>query len=347
MTDFISKDSSFHIIISNAKPNAWSDVVWTDAKEAGAIVHLDYCKPLTHWLRRLRQLHFSNRLNRKVWLPLKSLWDWSNVIKPDDLDSSKRNFIIFQTGVKFSPNSIEKLKRECNASVILYMPDTLSTIGISDNKDELQRYIKHYHIDDVYSFDPHDCKEYGLKFFDFYSIIGNTPDPKDMGSERETLNNGDKKRVLYVGNARTPERLAMAHAIYKQLSGQCGCTFYLNGVSDADQIYKGITYNHPLTYPEVVELVKHSDAIVEIMNGSQSGNTLRGKEAICYNKQLITNNAEMLHSPYYSSNHILFYNKPSDIDLSLLSSHQPSYNYKGEFSPKRLLEMIVDNDRKE
>lgn len=338
---------SFHIIISNARPNDWSEIVWADAKKAGAIVNLDYCKPMAHWLRRIRLMHFSNRLNRKIWLPLKSIWDWSNVIKPKDLDPRKRNFIIFQTGVKFSPSSIERLKRECNASIILYMPDTLSMIGIADNKEELESYIKHYHIDDVYSFDPNDCKKYGLKFFDFYSIIGNTPEPKDSKSERETLNNAVKKRVLYVGNARTPERLAMAHAIYKKLSSQCECTFYLNGVSGNDQIYKGITYNHPLSYPEVVKLVKQNDTIVEIMNGSQSGNTLRGKEAICYNKQLITNNAEMIHSPYYSSNYILYYNKPNDIDMSLLSSKTPSYNYKGEFSPNRLLKMIIDNDRKE
>lgn len=336
-------DCSFHIVISNSKPDSWSDVVWTDAKERGALVHHDYSISLPKWLRKLRVVHFSNKLNERFWLPLKSLWDKTNVIQPADLDPAKRNYIIFQTGVKFSPHSIEILKRKCNASIILYMPDTLSVIGIANNKDELGRYIKHYHIDDVYSFDPHDCKKYGLKFFDFYSIIDNTPDIKNR--ESETLNNAGKKRVLYVGNARTPERLALAHAIYKQLSDQCECTFYLNGVPEKEQKFNGIKYNHPLTYLEVVSLVKQNDVIVEIMNGNQRGNTLRGKEAVCYNKQLITNNAEILNSPYYNPNHILCYNKPSDIDLSLFSSKTPDYHYKGEFSPRRLMEMIVENDK--
>lgn len=93
-----------------------------------------------------------------------------------------------------------------------------------------------------------------------------------------------------------------------------------------------------------MQLVQQHDIIVEIMNGTQAGNTLRLKEAVCYNKCLLTNNPIVKSSPYYHSDYMQIFDNVEDIDLSRFS-HDVDYHYQGEFSPGKLMERIVDNDK--
>ena len=328
-------NSSFTIIISESFTDSWPDIVWQDAKDMGARVCLDYCKPIPAWLRKLRKIHFSNPANRRIWLPMKTMWDWTNALRLDDLDPNKRNYIIFQTGIKFSAHYIKRLKEERNACIVLYMPDNVSTMGIANNIAEFERYCHHYHVDQVYSFDKKDCDTFGMEFFDFYSMLPII--------DSTNYSNGDRLRVFYVGSCRSKERLDILHRLYDYLSNQADCTFYLNGVDTVDMTREGIIYNHPLTYRQVIELVQRNDVIVEIMNGCQTGNTLRLKEAVCYNKLLLTNNQTITDTPYYNSKYMQVFNKVDEIDLSKFLPN-PDYCYAGEFSTKRLINLIIDND---
>lgn len=327
---------TFTIIVNDAQPNSWPDIVWRDALSSGARVLLDSCIPLPAPLRHLRKAHFANPANSKVWLPLKCLWDETNTLRFSDLDPSKRNFVIFQTGIKFSAHYVERLKRERNACIVLYMPDNIRTMKIAQNKDEFLRFCRHYHVDQVYSFDKKDCEEFGTEFFDFYSML-----PTKVTQTK--LEDG-KPKVLYVGGCRSKERLNTLHALYDRLKEQAHCTFYLNGVDSVDANRDGIIYNHPLSYAEVVELVQQHDVIVEIMNGNQAGNTLRLKEAVCYNKCLLTNNPFVKDSPYYHPDFMLIFKKVDDIDLSRFAK-DVDYKYNGEFSPRKLMERIVEKDK--
>ena len=329
-------NTTFIIIVNEATPNSWPDIVWRDAFTAGARVLLDSCYSINPFLRKLRRIHFANPLNSILWLPMKRIWDCTNTLRLSDLDPSKRNYIIFQTGIKFSAHYIERLKRERNACIVLYMPDNIRTMKIAQNKDEFQRFCRHYHVDQVYSFDKKDCEEFGTEFFDFYSML---PDK----FTQKKLENG-KAKILYVGGCRSKERLNTLHALYDRLKEQAHCTFYLNGVDSVDANRDGIIYNHPLSYAEVIELVQQHDIIVEIMNGNQTGNTLRLKEAVCYNKCLLTNNPFVQESPYYHPDFMQIFKKVDDIDLSRFAK-DVDYKYNGEFSPCKLMERIVDNDK--
>lgn len=330
-----SKNISFTIIINEARPDSWPDIVWRDAYTAGARVLLDSCRPIQTVLRKLRRIQFANPVNRKIWLPLKFFWDGTNTLRLSDLDPLKRNYIIFQTGIKFSAHYIERLKRERNACIVLYMPDNIRTMKIAQNKEEFNRFCRHYHVDQVYSFDKKDCEEFGVEFFDFYSMLPAKVKQKEVGD--------GKSKILYVGGCRSKERLKTLHALYDNLKGKAHCTFYLNGVEPADATRDGIVYNHPLTYAEVVELVQQHDIIVELMNGAQAGNTLRLKEAVCYNKCLLTNNPLVKESPYYDPDFMQIFKKVDDIYLSRFSMNV-DYKYNGEFSPCKLMERIVECD---
>lgn len=329
-------NTTFIIIVNEATPNSWPDIVWRDAFTAGARVLLDSCYSINPFLRKLRRIHFANPLNSILWLPMKRIWDSTNTLRLSDLDPSKRNYIIFQTGIKFSAHYIERLKRERNACIVLYMPDNIRTMKIAQNKDEFLRFCRHYHVDQVYSFDKKDCEEFGAEFFDFYSMLPDKVTQKKLEDGKPT--------ILYVGGCRSKERLNTLHALYDRLKEQAHCTFYLNGVDSVDANREGIIYNHPLSYAEVVELVQQHDVIVEIMNGNQAGNTLRLKEAVCYNKCLLTNNPFIKDSPYYHPDFMQIFNKVDDIALSRFSMNV-DYEYNGEFSPRKLMERIAKKDK--
>lgn len=324
---------SFTIIVNEARPDSWPDIVWRDARNAGAHVLLDSCKPLPSFLRKMRLIHFSNVANRKMWLPLKCAWDFSNTLRLSDLDPAKRNYVIFQTGIKFSAHYIERLKRERNACIVLYMPDNVRTMNMAQTREEFERFREHYHIDQVYSFDKKDCEEFGMEFFDFYSML---PD-------KVTSSKDDKLKVLYVGGCRSFQRLNVLHELFDKLKDKAECTFYLNGVAPELATRRGIVYNHPLTYAQVVDMVRQNDVIVEIMNGTQAGNTLRLKEAVCYNKLLLTNNKTVVDSPYYDKRYMQVFDSVDDIDLSTFQT-PVDYQYQGEFSPLNLMKRIVERD---
>ena len=330
-------DISFTIILNEASTDSWPDIVWRDAQSIGANVLLDSCLPLSRTFRKLRKIHFSNLANHKIWLPMKCLWDKTNTLRLSDLDPSKRNYIIFQTGIKFSANYIARLKKERNACIVLYMPDNIRTMKMAINKSEFERFCKHYHVDQVYSFDHKDCEEFGVKFFDFYSMLSTKKEPIKQV-------NG-KMRVLYVGGCRSMERLKTLHAIYDKLRDIASCTFYINGVAKENATREGVIYNHPLSYADVVELVQQNDIIVEIMNGSQVGNTLRLKEAVCYNKCLLSNNKNIISSPYYNPAYMQMFDSVDEININIFSKNV-NYNYRGEFSPKLLMNIIVEEDLK-
>lgn len=329
-------ESTFTIIVNDAQPNSWPDIVWRDASLSGARVLLESSMHLPSILKKIRRVHFANPANHRFWLPLKCLWDGTNTLRFEDLDPKKRNYIIFQTGIKISAHYIERLKRERNACIVLYMPDNIRTMKIAQNKDEFLRFCRHYHVDQVYSFDKKDCEKFGAEFFDFYSML-----PAKVTQKK--LENG-KPRILYVGSCRSKERLNTLHALYDRLKEQAHCTFYLNGVDSVDADRDGIIYNHTLSYDEVVELVQQHDVIVEIMNGNQAGNTLRLKEAVCYNKCLLTNNPFVQESPYYHPDFIQIFKEVDDIDLSRFTMNV-DYKYNGEFSPCKLMERIIGNDK--
>lgn len=329
-------ESTFTIIVNDAQPNSWPDIVWRDASLSGARVLLESSMHLPSILKKIRRVHFANPANHRFWLPLKCLWDGTNTLRFEDLDPKKRNYIIFQTGIKISAHYIERLKRERNACIVLYMPDNIRTMKIAQNKDEFLRFCRHYHVDQVYSFDKKDCEEFGVEFFDFYSMLPEKVTQKKLED--------DKLRILYVGSCRSKERLNTLHALYDRLKEQAHCTFYLNGVDSVDADRDGIIYNHTLSYAEVVELVQQHDVIVEIMNGNQAGNTLRLKEAVCYNKCLLTNNPFVQESPYYHPGFIQIFKEVDDIDLSRFTMNV-DYKYNGEFSPCKLMERIIGNDK--
>lgn len=327
----IDSKEAFYFLLPNVSDRSWVNTVWGDVRPL-ADVYLKNNTLESNGFQKLKKLHFSNKMNKRFWIPFKWVWDAVYPIKPSMLDPNKKNYLIFHSGVKFSPRYLHKLKRDYNIRVVLYLPDTLVGLNIAHNEAEWKRYCKYYEIDQVYSFDPEDCRRYGFKFFDIYSIIPELPRAEEDND------------LFYIGFCRTKERLDLVRSIYECVHGKVKCDFRMIGVQEGDmQPSDGIIYNEPLGYPDVIKETLKSRCILEIMNPGQKGNTLRYKEAVCYGKKLLSNNPDILTSKYYDPRWMQYFENIEDIDIEwLLSNETPTYNYDGEYSPIRLLEMLLD-----
>lgn len=325
----------FFVIINDAKKGSWSDLIWKDIEEEAQIfLRNNIIK--SDFFKKLKKIHFGNKLNRKIWIPFKSIWNSKLILKKDDLREVDRNYIIFQSNIKFSPSYIKRLKKEKNACIILYLPDTISGIGIGNTIDDFKRYCNYYKIDYVFSFDKEDCKKYNLKFFDIYSV--QTVDNKA---------NNENQSIFYIGNCRNDERRKKLIKVYEKIYKAVQCNFNLVGVKEEKKLYSNeIKYNHSLPYYDVIKKIQSNNCILELINDNQSGNTLRFKEAICYNKKLLTNNYYVLNSSYYNSEWIQYFKNVEEIDIEWIKKKvNINYNYNGEFSPKELLKQIVYFDK--
>ena len=328
-----SEQVEFYIILPNSELESWVRWMWADAEER-AVLFLNNTMINNNYLVQLKKAHFSNKWNKHIWIPMKTIWDNTYPIKPEMLDKGKVIYIIFHSGIKFSPSFLRGLKREYRIQTILYLPDTLAGLNIAHNEKEWERYKRHYEIDQVYSFDMEDCKKYGLKFFDFYSVTNLLPGHTTIDTD-----------LFYVGSCRNPERLKLARDVLDRVKNVMHYDFRIIGVANNEiRETDGITYNQPMAYSEVVKQNQCSRCILELLNPGQHGNTLRFKEAICYNRKLLTNNPDVLQSKYYNPRWIQYFEHPDDIDVSWITNDDtPNFQYNGEFSPLRLLDIIENH----
>lgn len=329
--------NKFFVVINDVTEDSWSTSIWRDIENV-AKIFLNNNMLNNRLLKKLKKLHFSNKINRLFWIPFKGLWNRSFCIQYHDLNANNRNYIIFQSNVKFSPTYIDVLKNKKNVCIVLYLPDTVAELGIAKNINEFKRYCNYYKIDMVFSFDPSDCIKYNLVFFDIYSSM----------KENNMDWVGKQNSLFYVGNCRNKKRLELLIKMYQVLSEKVRCDFNLVGVHIKDMAYKDkISYNKPLAYSEIVKKIQMSNCILELVNEYQTGNTLRFKEAVCYNKKILTNNRNIISNSYYNSKFVRVFDDIFEIDYKWLNMiEEVDYKYKGDFSPMHLLKLICITDRK-
>lgn len=325
----MNDNEKWFIVINGIKKNInFGLYVWNDIADSVTIKN-EVSNLSNTLLKKIMKAHFSNKLNNIIYLPFKGIWNNHFSIQPDELCSGT-NYIIFQTGVKYSPTYIKMLKEKYNTKIILYMPDTIENIGIAHDKQSFERYKKYYQIDRCFSFDPHDCEKYDMEFFDFYSFV----QTDDLSAESSDL--------LYIGNYRSYERLEILKDVVEKTRGKLNYKIRLNSVP-GDKINEcvGIEVNQPMNYNEIVAYTKKTKCILEILNNGQKGNTLRFKEAVCYNKKLLTNNEAAIYSKYYNPEFIQVFRDIKEINWDWVKKDVAvDYGYEGEFSPKNFLNKI-------
>ena len=298
----------------------WSDI---DRLENGVILE-NALKPTNKLLSLLHHIHFSFTINRKIQMPFQRIWKSLYSLEEIHLDPSKRYCVIYTdvSAARTDCKYLAEKQKAKNITMVLVMVNTMARRGALIEK-------RRQYFSQVYSFDRKDCETYGFIYHPTnYSIV--TID-ESYEVTQDAFFVGVSK-----GRARTLE------SIYERLqAGGVKANFYISGIKAFERKKQGIHYNQWLSYKQVLDNIKKSNCIVEVMDGLQEGVTLRTMEAICYNKKLLTNNQSIKDTRYYKSGNIQVFKNTEDIDVNFLKrKSEVDYHYCGEFSPVHLLEHI-------
>ncbi len=131
---------------------------------------------------------------------------------------------------------------------------------------------------ELWSFDPNDCKKYGLRYNSQYYMRENLLDPDEERKE--------PKDVFYVGKDK-----GRSETLYslKQVFDANGITYNFHLVQYNKQGSSPyFEYKELLKYHEVLQNIASSKAIIDLVSEEQSGLTIRPIEALLYKKKLIT-----------------------------------------------------------
>lgn len=311
------------------------EIMGNDLKSDNRVTIIDSYlkKPNNRILRMLQKVHTTTKINRRIKLPFRNIWKCS--MRTIAWEKNTEYYVFF-VGALLKMVDIEYLKRlRKNYNVIF----SLILVDSWDN-DELsfaaKYFAEHLRFDYIFSFDPEDVKKYGFIYTNVpYSIIS---------PEKSNIISYDLYLAASVTTKGGPE---IFHSIYKYLKeGGVSAHYRLVHVHPNEQEFKNeIIYNISIDYSEVIEGVKKSNCILEVLPLGQTGPTLRYNEAVCYNKKLLTTNKNVVNLPFYNPKYIHVFEKPEDIDCEWIKERIPiDYGYDGRFSPTHLIDRIIELD---
>lgn len=188
------------------------------------------------------------------------------------------------------------------------------------------------HADLVYSYDPIDCRKYGL--LNHVIPYSDYPFPP--------INN-PRYDVVFVGASK--DRLKDILSIFFYLSDNgVKCCFRIIDAPKEDQIQaEGISYSGRISYEENLKLLQNGNCILDIIQGESSGNTIRVGEAIIMGKKLLTNNIYTPQNGVFDKHYMRVFKSLDEIDIHFLLDRTPVlYSIKEKIFPMDLLHDIDD-----
>lgn len=279
----------------------------------------------------IHKIHLTPKINRYIDLPFKYVWNpcyFDNKIKTD----KPFCFLFFRPWLDLEKYGLISYLRNKypDAKFVCYFHDLFVK----------QKGLSIDHIKDVFDLVIDYDKDEAEKFGFLYYPISYSRYP-DNGN-----NKSEKYDVCFVGLSK--DRLPLILSVYNRLvSWGLKCRFYISGVKKEMQIpYDGIYYVDRISYYENLNLIRKSKCILEIMQEGAVGFTLRTREAVMYDKKLLTNNRFITESEFYDSKYISVFGNLSDISREFFSENEDvRYKYKERLSPVNLLSFI-DNQLK-
>ena len=288
--------------------------------------------PITKFGRSIFVRHFLYNLPFKwIWCIYYIFYLKVIILKIHLKPSDKLCFLMLAGGANNSLLKLgicEKLRKSfVNSKVVFFINDLVE-------KTHQPVDLMKKHSDLVYSFDPMDCRKYGLiyhviPYSDFSFVVNPSP----------------KYDLAFVGAAK--DRLDELYQIYNYLESKgINCFFRIIGVPEDKQIKaEGLSYSGRISYEENLQLLQDCNCILDIVQGNSSGNTIRIGEAIFMGKKVLTNNSYTPENGVYDNDSMRYFGRKEDIDLEFILGRKiPSYNkIKDLMYPSNLFSSIEGN----
>jgi len=277
-----------------------------------------------HVLRYLYNIHLSARINNKIRLPFKKIWNplyFKNTFK----DNKPICFVLMDR-IPISCCTYLKHKYPNSRFVAMYR----DVIKITQ-----ELYPDHPNnpiFDLQMTIDKKEAKKYNWFHFDEFESKINVPISEDY----------PLSDVFFAGKAkdRLP-RLLEAYSIFTKAGLKC--SYYLTGVLPEDRVeLPNVVYADKfMPYSEMLYNTVNSRCVLEINQEEALGYTSRFLEAVMFNKRLITDNLAVKESKFYSPENIQCVSNVSEIDPEFVKNNNVvDYHYNNEFSPVHVIKKI-------
>lgn len=204
-----------------------------------------------------------------------------------------------------------------------------SVVASQLNIDELKKVF-----DKVYIYDLNESARFNIDYImPVYSKNFNIPKYDDEVFD-----------VSFVGAAKN--RLSNIIELYDKLTDiGFSCRFYIVCNEKKEKVHRdGILYSKRYLKEKeyFYSYVAPARCMLEIANPESTALTARVREAIMYDKKIITNNPYLKYNKYYDKNMMYIYDKDLDfgINKSFVMEKRHSYCYDGDFEPINMINKI-------
>lgn len=280
-----------------------------------------------YFLQKLYHLHTSYSLNSKINIPFKFIW-FRRMYKQNFNNNMPICFIyIGGNMIRFDGGFTEYVKKRNSRNRVVMLHLDL----ISKNVNYDYNTIKDK-VDLAITYDKEEARKYGIHYFQ-----ETTYSKPIIAMENPAF----KQDVYFLGMAK--DRLEEIYAVYQYLTIRgVKCKFLIAGVPEEKRISgKGLEYISRISYDENVRNVIESKCVLEVVQGGSSDITLRVKEAIAYERRLISNCPADLKE-FFNPNQLIQFDEVSDIDTKLAKASLPAEGFppKMDMNPlKRLYDI--------
>ena len=276
----------------------------------------------------------------KEWVPMpvKSLverpWEVNYGTIAPLLRGDMENCVIFCPGthvLERVPRSLVRaLRRKSpDCHIVYYLVDSVDRTAYINKcaPEKIVAYLKQFDV--VYTYDERDAAAYGYRRQE--TPIWSAEDRRGGAIEYDLYFCGrDKDRASLLNDIcrlLAPRGVTGKYVVTSKVPGA-----YMNEWMCA------VDWR---PYPEIVEEIKKCRCVVELLGGTNTGSTLRYKEALIYNKKLLTNDRNVSRMPYYDPRWMRYFEKADDIDVEWLMDDAPvDYGYRDDFSVRSFLDRI-------
>ena len=278
---------------------------------------------LTKPEKALHSIHVSRRMNAKVQLPFKNIW-YAAILRRISFPRVRPVCYIWST----------YFMKDIESGIVEYIkirqPDSKHIFFFTDEKFVRQdfTYLQDK-MDSLAVFDPRVAEQYHIEFI-----------PNVYPSDKEYMLSSSVKEekydICFIGNDRGREKKLREIAIYCK-NANLKTAFYIKkaGVATYTDEATGIHYiQQNMPYEEVIDIIKESKCVLELMVETNCTCSLRVQEAVIFNKRILTDNPCVNKMPCCEDGaNVYYFEKAEEINTNFLRENKKvSYDYNEEYS---------------
>ena len=286
------------------------------------------------WQHFLCHFSLSPTINSYLPLPFKFFWI-KKIIKKSKFSNDNPLCILINAhfAPSFSDGVLKKMRKKYKGlKTVIYFTDKVDFYNRNYRKYPSLNVIKR-RFNLVLSYNILDCEKHSLLLnryvFNDYSSI----------NDDESIPQSD---IFFVGQNKN--RLPKILSIYQKANKHgLKCDFWVTKVEDKDQLYKEtIHYNQWLPYYKVLQRVRKTKCVLNIVQDGGMGITEREYEAIGNNKFLLTDNCSIKDTVFFSPDQIISLDDFEKSVYKIKNGCLKTNNYLSEYNYENYFKWLSD-----